>query len=131
MSDLTDDELAFLQRALDLARAGVTDELTRLLDAGLPANLTSGQGDSLLMLAAYHDHPDTVEALLARGADTERVNDRGQTALGAAVFRRSERTVRALLAAGADPDGGDRSAREIAVFFELDEMLPLLEEAAT
>jgi len=127
MSDLTDDELAFLQRALDLARSGATQELGALVDAGLPVNLTSGQGDSLLVLAAYHDHPGTVEALLARGADTERVNDRGQTALGAAVFRRSERSVRALLAAGADPDGGGRSAREIAVFFELDQMRALLE----
>lgn len=131
MSDLTDDELAFLQRALDLARAGATDELTALLDAGLPVNLTSGQGDSLLMLAAYHDHPDAVEALLARGADTARVNDRGQTALGAAVFRRSARSVRALVASGADPDDGGRSAREIAVFFELDEMLPLLDPGSS
>jgi ankyrin repeat protein len=127
MSDLTDDELGFLQRALDLARAGATDELTALLDGGLPTNLTSGKGDSLLMLAAYHDHPDTVEALLARAADTERVNDRGQTALGAAVFRKSRRSVQALLAAGADPDGGGRSAREIAVFFELHEMVALLD----
>ena len=126
MSDLTDDELAFLQRALDLARAGATDELAGYVDAGLPVNLSSGAGDSLLILAAYHDHPDTVEALLERGADTARVNDRGQTALAAAAFRRSERSVRALLAAGADPALGPRSALEIATFFELDDMLPLL-----
>lgn len=126
MSDLTDDELAFLQSALDLARSGQTDALTALVDAGLPVNLTGGQGDSLLMLAAYHDHPDTVEALLARGADTARVNDRGQTALGAAVFRRSKRIVVALVEAGADPDGGGRTAREIAHFFELDDMQCLL-----
>ncbi len=126
--DLTTDELAFLQRALDLARSGAAHELVELLDAGLPVNLTSGQGDSLLMLAAYHDHPEVVQALLARGADTERVNDRGQTALGAAVFRRSPSSVTALLAAGADPDGGGRSARELAAFFELDEMARLLTE---
>ena len=128
MGDLSDDELAFLQKALDLARSGETEELATLLDAGLPVNLTSGTGDSLLMLAAYHDHPDTVEVLLERGADTSRVNDRGQTALGAAVFRRSERGVRALLAAGADPHLGPRSAWEIATFFELDEMRRLLEQ---
>jgi ankyrin repeat protein len=103
MSDLTDEELAFLQAALDLARQGETTQLGAYIDAGLPANLTGGTGDSLLILAAYHVHPETVEALLARGADTGRVNDRGQTALGAAVFRRSEPIVRALLAAGADP----------------------------
>ena len=126
MAGLTDDELAFLQAALDLAREGRTAELAALVDAGLPVNLTGGQGDSLLMLAAYHDHPDTVEALLARGADTARVNDRGQTALGAAVFRRSQRSVQALLAAGADPDGGTRTARQVAEVFELPQMLALL-----
>ena len=126
MSDLTDDELAFLQSALDLARSGETDALAALVDAGLPANLTGGQGDSLLILAAYHDHPDTVGALLARGADPARVNDRGQTALAAAVFRRSGRAVRDLLAAGADPDAGGPSARATAAFFELPEMTELL-----
>jgi ankyrin repeat protein len=131
VSDLTDDELAFLQRALDLARGGVTEELVALVDAGLPVNLTSGAGDTLLILAAYHDHPETVEALLARGADTGRVNDRGQTALAAAAFRRSERSVRALLGAGADPALGPKSALEIATFFQLDDMLPLLRAAGS
>jgi hypothetical protein len=126
VAGLTDDELAFLQSALDLAREGRTAELAALVDAGLPVNLTGGQGDSLLMLAAYHDHPGTVEALLARGADTARVNDRGQTALGAAVFRRSQRSVQALLAAGADPDGGTRTARQVAEVFELPQMAALL-----
>jgi uncharacterized protein len=129
VTELTDDELAFLQRALDLARAGAAEELAALVDAGLPVNLSSGAGDSLLILAAYHDHPQTVEVLLARRADTARVNDRGQTALAAATFRRSERSVRALLAAGADPALGPKSALEIATFFELDDMLPLLRSA--
>lgn len=124
---LTDEELAFLHQACDLARAGATDDLASWVDAGLPVNLTTAQGDSLLVLAAYRDHPETVEALLVRGAETERVNDRGQTALGAAVFRRSARSVRALLAAGADPDGGTRTPREIATFFGLADMLRLLD----
>ena len=129
VTELTDDEMAFLQRALDLAREGATEQLMAYVDGGLPVNLTSGAGDSLLILAAYHDHPDTVEALLERGADTARVNDRGQTALAAAAFRRSERSVRALLAAGADPALGPKSALDIATFFELDDMLPLLRSA--
>ena len=92
----------------------------------MPVNLTGANGDSLLILAAYHDHPATVRMLLERGADPGRVNDRGQTALGAAVFRRSAESVTALLDHGADPDGGTRSAAEIAAFFELDEMAALL-----
>ncbi|MEU4426763.1 ankyrin repeat domain-containing protein [Actinoplanes sp. NPDC024001] len=110
----------------DLARAGATDELTAQVAAGLPANLTNDKGDTLLILAAYHNHPGTVAALLAHGADPDRVNDRGQTALSAAVFRQNPETVRTLLAAGADPDGGKPTAVETAAFFNLPEMAALL-----
>ncbi|MDQ1731072.1 MAG: uncharacterized protein QOK10_1231 [Pseudonocardiales bacterium] len=124
---LDDAELQFLQSVLDLARSGDEQELARLLDAGVPVNLTSAAGDSLLMLATYHMHPDTVRTLLARDADTSRVNDRGQTALGAAVFRQSVECVSLLLNAGADPAEGKPSATEIAQFFNLPEMAALLE----
>lgn len=124
--DLTEEELHFLQSILDLARQGEAEALATAIDSGVPANLTSGAGDSLLILAAYHNHPETVRVLLERGADVSRINDRGQTALGAAVFRRNATSVDLLLAAGADPDQGARSARDIAQFFELPEMLALL-----
>ncbi len=126
---LTEEELTFLVGMFDLARVGDTARLAEAVDAGVPVNLTNDAGDSLLILAAYHDHPDTVAALLDRNADTGRVNDRGQTALGAAVFRRSERSVRLLLAAGADPALGGRSAWDIAEFFGLQEMAALLRSA--
>jgi ankyrin repeat protein len=127
VSDLTPDELEFLHSVLDLARAGARDELATVLDGGVPVNLSGGAGDTLLILAAYHDHPSTVAMLLERGADAGRINDRGQTALGAAVFRRSVESVTALLAHGADPAAGERSALQIAQFFELEEMTALLE----
>jgi ankyrin repeat protein len=123
---LTEAEVQFLLDVVDLARLGRTVELEPLLDAGVPVNLTNGAGDSLLILAAYHRHPDTVAMLLAHGADTERENDRGQTALGAAVFRQSAQMVSMLLAAGADPSGGSRSAVDLAEFFGLGEMAELL-----
>ena len=97
------------------------------VDKGLPVNLTNSSGDTLLILAAYHTHPELVRALLERGADHSRVNDRGQTALAAAVFRQDADSVRLLLAAGADPDHGPRSAVAIATFFDLPEMLALLD----
>ena len=128
---LTEEELAFLRSMFDLARAGDTARLAEAVDAGIPANLTNSAGDSLLILAAYHDHPETVRALIERGADTARVNDRGQTALGAAVFRRSERTVELLLDAGADPALGGRSALDIARYFDLTEMVTLLTARAS
>ena len=123
---LTDDELAFLRGVLDLAREGRADELAAVIDRGVPANLTGASGDSLLILAAYHDHPPAVRILLERGADPDRINDRGQTALGAAVFRQSAESVQLLLDHGADPHAGARSAVDIATFFGLDEMAALL-----
>ncbi|MFC7530733.1 ankyrin repeat domain-containing protein [Actinoplanes sp. GCM10030250] len=110
----------------DLARSGGTGELAANTAAGLPANLTNDKGDTLLILAAYHNHPDTVAALLESGADPDRVNDRGQTALSAAVFRQNPDTVRALLKAGADPGAGKPTAVETAAFFDLPEMAALL-----
>ncbi len=119
--------LELARRVFDLARSGVTEELAAYVDAGVPVDLTNEKGDTLLILAAYHDHPETVAALLARGADHGRANDRGQTALAAAVFRQSGDGVRVLVDAGADPDAGGPSARETAAFFELPEMTALLD----
>lgn len=125
-SDLTPEELAFLQSAFELARSGQTEQLAKYVDAGLPVNLTNTSGDTLLILAAYHKHADLVRALLDRRADHGRVNDRGQTALAAAVFRQERDIVTMLLDAGADPDLGPRSAVTIAEFFDLPEMTALL-----
>jgi hypothetical protein len=119
--------IALAAKVFDLAREGDTAQLVDYLDAGVPANLTNDKGDTLLILAAYRGHADTVVALLERGADHARINDRGQSPLAAAVFKQSADTVRALLAAGADPDGGRPSARATAQFFDLPEMAALLD----
>ncbi len=129
--ELNDQELRFLLDVVDLAREGETATLTRLLDAGVPVNLSTANGDTLLILAAYHVHLDTVRALLDRGADTARINDRGQTAIGAAVFRRAEPVVQALLDAGADPRLGRQSAYAVAEVFELGDMRAVLERFET
>jgi uncharacterized protein len=114
-------------RVFDLARGGSTEELVAYVDAGVPVNLTNDKGDTLLILAAYHGHDETVGALLDRGADHSRANDRGQTALAAAVFKQSTETVTRLLGAGADPDAGGPSARATASFFGLPAMVDLLD----
>lgn len=88
--------------ALDYARDGETAALAAMLAAGLPANLRNGKGHTLLMLAAYHGHADTVETLLGYGADPDARNDRGQTPLGGAAFKGHDGVVRVLLRAGAD-----------------------------
>jgi len=126
--ELDAETIAFAHQMFDLARSGASGELGAQVAAGLPANLTNDKGDTLLILAAYHNHPPTVAALLAHGADPARVNDRGQTALAAAVFRQSAEAVRMLLEAGADPAGGSPSAAETAAFFKSPDMSALLVE---
>jgi hypothetical protein len=119
--------LEFARTIFDLARSGGAEKLAEYVDAGVPANMTNEKGDTLLILAAYHNHPEAVSVLLERGADHARANDRGQTALAAAVFRQNADTVSRLLAAGADPNAGGPSAVEMAKFFDLPEMTALLE----
>ena len=65
---LADDErYAELQEvALEAARQGDTERLQSMLEHGLPVNLSNTEGNSLLMLAAYNDHPKTVTLLLER-----------------------------------------------------------------
>jgi uncharacterized protein len=118
--------IEFAHRLFDLARSGDMAHLGAYLDAGIPVDLTNDKGDTLLMLATYHNHPDAVRDLIARGADVTRINERGQTALAAAVFRQSPEAVGALLTAGADPLAGSPSAVETADFFGLAEMAALL-----
>lgn len=125
--ELTDEELAFLESVFDLVRAGETEQVARCVDQGVPANLTNPKGDTLLILAAYHEHPELVRALLERGADPDRVNDRGQTALVAAVFRQQAPIVEALLRAGADAAEGSPDARATAAYFQLPAMVELID----
>jgi ankyrin repeat protein len=125
--EISDEVLEFAARMFDLARGGETAQLTEYVDAGLPVNLANAKGDTLLMLATYHDHPETMLGLLERGADPDRVNERGQTPLTAAVFRHSADGVELLLKAGANPALGSPNALETARFFGYPEMLELLE----
>jgi ankyrin repeat protein len=123
--DLNDETLAFAHRMFELARDGSTDELAKMVDAGLSVDLTNDKGDTLLLLAAYYSHPETVEALVSRGASVDRVNDRGQTALAAAAFRNDTAAARILLTAGADLLAGGPNALETARFFNNVEVLAL------
>lgn len=124
--DLDAETLDFAHQVFDLARNGNAERLVDLASHGLPVDLTNDKGDTLLILAAYHDQPATVRALVDLGADTDRINDNGQTAMGAAVFRQSSESVRILLDAGADPAAGRQSALAVAEFFDLPEMKALL-----
>jgi ankyrin repeat protein len=126
-SSQADDEAVALAHTLfDAAREGNSGLLRGYLDAGAPATLTNAAGDSLLMLAAYHGHEETVQLLVHHGADANSANDRGQTPLAGAVFKGYLGVARALLDAGADPDSGTPSARDAAKMFARAEILELL-----
>ncbi|WP_420036517.1 ankyrin repeat domain-containing protein [Streptomyces sp. cg28] len=103
--------------AMDLARAGDTEQLVEFLAHGLPADVRDPAGNTLVMLAAYHGNADTVRALLARGADPDLTNARGQTPLSGALFKGADEVVTALLEAGADLDTGTPTARAAAGVF--------------
>lgn len=122
-----DDAIDLANFLFDLARDGDGERLDAYLEAGAPVDLRNANGDTFLILAAYHDHGDVVERLLARGADVEAANDRGQRALTCAVFKQDERSVRALVAAGADPDAGQPTARDTARMFGAEDLLALLD----
>ena len=126
---LDDDTLAFAQTVFQFARAGDVHELTALLAIGLPPNLRNDKGDSLLMLASYHGHPELAQALLIHGADPELANDRGQTPLAAAAYQGDLGMVRMLLEHGADVNGSGhqgRTALMTAAMFDRTEIVELL-----
>lgn len=118
--------LDLASKLFDLARSGSPD-LLAYVDAGIPPNLTNASGDTLLMLAAYHGHEDTVRGLLARGADPDAVNGKGQAPIAGAVFKMHDGVVRALFEAGADTRAGQPNARDCAVMFKRQDLLQLFE----
>ena len=114
--------LDLASRIFDWARSGDAATLAAYLDAGVPVNLTNTNGDTLVMLAAYHGHEAAVAALIARGADVDRHNKRGQTPLAGAVFKNDTTIIDLLLRADADSRAGSPSALETARFFKREEL---------
>lgn len=110
------------------ARTGATKALADYVAAGVPPNLANETGDTLIMLAAYHGHAETVRALLAAGADPDRPNDRGQTPLAGAVFKGETAVVKALVDGGADPTAGQPSAVDTARMFGRTDLLAIFEQ---
>jgi hypothetical protein len=126
---LDEDTLRIARQAFQWVRSGNLDALQHLLDHGLRPNLRNEQGDSLLMLAAYHGHAAVVRALLDAGANPELRNDRGQSPLAGAAYKGHAEVVRLLLDHGAEvdaqgPDG--RTALMTAAMFNRTALVDLL-----
>ncbi|WP_018157334.1 ankyrin repeat domain-containing protein [Demetria terragena] len=118
MFELTQEQAGrVLEIAMDLARQGETEQLLEFCDHGLPVDSQDADGNSLLMLSAYHGHVGTVSALLDRGANPDLRNSRDQTPVAGALFKGEDAVVAALVAAGADLDAGTPTARQAAALF--------------
>lgn len=125
-TDMPDETIELANQLFDLARAGDAERLAAYIDAGAPLEMRNANGDTFLILAAYHHAPDAVAMLVRMGADLEAENSRGQRALTCAVFKKDIDAVRHLVEAGADPDAGTPTARETAAMFGLEEIQVLL-----
>jgi hypothetical protein len=113
-----------VELAMHFAREGMTEELAGFVDHGLPADVRDEDGNTPLMLAAYHGHAATVKMLVDHGADVDLRNGRDQAPVAGAVFKGEDDVVQVLVAAGADLDAGTPSARATAEMFGRPELLP-------
>lgn len=115
-----------LALSFDFARQNDFENLSTLLKYKLNPNLKNEKGDSLLMLASYHNSLECVDLLLKNGAKVDERNDKNLTPLSGAVFKGYEKIVKRLLKSGADVDekcGGGFSACDFAVLFGRGEIL--------
>lgn len=79
------------------ARDGFTEIAQLLLDSGAAVNWIDGEGVTPLILAAFKDHPELTELLLAHGADTTIVDQWDRTALDYALMRGADDPIVQLL----------------------------------
>ncbi|WP_291951632.1 ankyrin repeat domain-containing protein [Campylobacter sp.] len=73
--------------AFDFARRNDLQNLKIMIEAGLSVNLKNHKGDSLLMLASYHNSYECAKFLLENGARVDEKNDKGQTPLAGVCFK--------------------------------------------
>ena len=114
------------QLAADAARAGDLQTLALLLSAGVAVGTTTPRGESLLMLAAYHDRLDAVRLLLKSGADPDQRDARGQTPLTGVAFKGLIDIAAALVEGGADvnaPTTDGRTPLSLAAAFNRADMV--------
>lgn len=118
----------FVKLSFDFARQDDAQSLKVMLENGLNPNLANHKGDTLLMLASYHNALNCVELLLAKGAEVDKPNDRGHTPLAGVCFKGYIEMARLLLENGASVNGcgGALSPINTAIMFRKKEILSLL-----
>ncbi|MEP1215576.1 MAG: ankyrin repeat domain-containing protein [Marinobacter sp.] len=124
-----EDAIAFAQGLFELARNGGAGPLSVMLNAGVPVDIRTSTGDSLLMLACSNGHADTARLLLENGANPDLRNDQLQTPLMAAARSNQGAVIECLLEAGAQKalaDADGHSALNLATSAGADEAIRAL-----
>lgn len=134
MPPLTPDEEQKLEElcalSFDFARQNDAQSLAILLQNGLNPNLSNHRGDSLIMLASYHNSIDCVQLLITHHADVDKANDKNLTPLAGVCFKGYIEVAKLLLQAGANPDKPNAMGLtpvDFAVMFRRKEVLELLQ----
>lgn len=120
---------SFIAQSFDFARQDDKDSLEIMLNAGLSVNLANHKGDTLLMLAAYHNSMNVARMLLERGAEVDKRNDKNQTPLAGVCFKGYYEMAELLIEYGADVDadnGLGLTPLNCAIMFRRKEITKLL-----
>ncbi|HCT9179256.1 TPA: ankyrin repeat domain-containing protein [Corynebacterium aurimucosum] len=120
-----DDIQNFATKLFDFARNGDAT-LLEYIKQGVNVDMVNQDGQSFIMLAAYHGHAELVRQLVAAGADVNLLNDHGQSPLAGAIFKKEDAVIDALLDAGADPTAGQPNALDSARMFGREDLLERL-----
>jgi ankyrin repeat protein len=123
--------LDFLRQIFGLVREGDSERLAGLIERGMPVNFRNEKGDSLIMLASYHGHLETVRLLLEAGADANVANDQGQTPLAGVAYKGYEEIAKVLLQHGASVEGNSPDGKTpfmMAAMYNRVAILQLLSE---
>ncbi|MEG3087406.1 ankyrin repeat domain-containing protein [Sphingomonas sp. PB4P5] len=114
----------------EAAKLGRTDLIGPLVKAGADVNARETRGFTPLILAAYNAHPDTVEALIAAGADACLPDrDQGNTAQMGVAFKGDDAIAARLLKAGCDinvPNKAGQTALMMAALFARTKQIDML-----
>lgn len=117
------------QMAFNFARNDDCENLRVMIEAGLNVNLKTHKGDTLLMLASYHDSINCAKMLLQKGAFVDERNDRGQTPLAGVCFKGHLEMAKLLLTFGANPNANNglgATPYTFAILFGRQEIAELL-----
>jgi len=114
----------------EAAREGRDDLLGGLLKSGvLQPDARNPQGYTALILAAYNEHPGTVDFLIGKGADACATDPKGNSSLMGVAFKGDAEIATRLIAAHCDVNavnGAGQTALMMAALFGRTDVIKVL-----